>query len=145
MCYIKFMDTQTLSFDELASLSGLPGRTVRYYIQRGLVDRPIGAGRGAHYTGKHLEQLLMVRKWTDAGVSLERILEIASSPEQPPPRRLRPGEVSVRSHIALAPGIELVIAPDESGLSPEQVRVLTRRILDLCCEVADNPPQGEQA
>ena len=139
------MDTPNLSFEELATLAGLPGRTVRYYIQRGLVDRPIGAGRGAHYSGKHLEQLLMVRKWTDAGVSLERILDIASSPDQPPPRRSRQGEISVRSHIALVPGIELVIAPEESGLTPNQVRCLTQRILEVCRDVAADPDhsQGE--
>ena len=29
------------SIDELAALAELPRRTVRYYIQQGLVDRPI--------------------------------------------------------------------------------------------------------
>ena len=35
------------TLDELGSLVELPRRTVRYYIQIGLVDRPDGVGRGA--------------------------------------------------------------------------------------------------
>ena len=63
---------QTFALDELATLADLPRRTVRYYIQIGLVDRPEGAARGAFYTRRHLEQLLLVRKWQLAGLSLER-------------------------------------------------------------------------
>ena len=36
--------------DELSTLTDLPRRTVRSYIQHGLVDRPEGAKRGAYYT-----------------------------------------------------------------------------------------------
>ena len=35
------------SLDEIAALAELPKRTVRYYIQIGLVDRPEGAAKGA--------------------------------------------------------------------------------------------------
>ena len=41
------------SIDELAALAELPRRTVRYYIQQGLVDRPIGEKRAAYYTASH--------------------------------------------------------------------------------------------
>ena len=50
------------SLDELASLAGLTARTVRFYIQQGLIDRPAGEKRGAHYLARHLEQLLLVRR-----------------------------------------------------------------------------------
>ena len=67
-------DTErSLSLDQLCILAELPRRTVRYYIQIGLVDRPIGETRAAYYTDSHLQQLLTIRKWTDAGLSLERI------------------------------------------------------------------------
>ena len=69
---------QTRSLDELAALVDLPKRTVRYYIQLGLVDRPDGETRAARYGTRHVEQLLQVRKWSDAGVSLERIRELLS-------------------------------------------------------------------
>ena len=35
-------DLHTYSFDALCTLVELPARTVRYYIQLGLVDRPDG-------------------------------------------------------------------------------------------------------
>ena len=38
---------QLFTLDELGSLVDLPRRTVRYYIQIGLLDKPAGVGRGA--------------------------------------------------------------------------------------------------
>ena len=61
---------------DLCVLADLSVRTVRYYIQLGLVDRPIGETRGAYYTDRHLQQLLTIKKWTDAGLSLERVREL---------------------------------------------------------------------
>ena len=52
---------QTYSLQELATLVELPERTVRYYIQLGLVDRPEGETRAARYGERHLEQLLEIR------------------------------------------------------------------------------------
>ena len=87
---------ETLTLDELAALVDLPKRTVRYYIQLGLVDRPEGETRAARYGPRHAEQLLQVRKWADAGVSLERIRELLSGEPPPvPPRVHAPGTVEL--------------------------------------------------
>ena len=119
------IDTERFSLDELCTLAGLPRRTVRYYIQEGLVDRPEGAKRGAYYTRDHLEQLLTIRKWQRAGLNLQRIRELVSgqteNAEIPPERPKRPGDVTVRSHITLHRGVELVIEPREAGLTPEEI------------------------
>ena len=124
-------DAERFSLDELCSLADLPRRTVRYYIQEGLIDRPEGAKRGAYYTRRHLEQLLTIRKWQRAGLHLERIRELVAAPEQQPEvpaeRPRRPGDITVRSHILLRPGVELVIEPREAGLTPEEVRALARQ------------------
>ena len=128
-------DSQRFSLDELCSLADLPRRTARFYIQEGLVDRPNGAKRGAYYTRGHLEQLLAIRKWQRAGLSLERIRELVCEPEEgrviPPERPRRPGDVAVRSHILLRPGVELVIEPREAGLATEEVRSLARQAATL--------------
>ena len=50
-----------------------------------------------------------------------------------PPRRPSPGAITVRSHLYLAPGIELQIAPDEASLSPEDIRALVKEIM-ACVE-----------
>ena len=108
----------------------LPKRTVRYYMQLGLVDRPVGETRAAHYTPVHLGQLMQIRKLADSGVSLERIREVLAGGESPVPDRQRqPGAISVRSHVFIAPGVELQIDPQEAGLSPEQLRAFVRSVM----------------
>ena len=122
----------TYSLDELASLAGLPRRTVRYYIQLGLVDRPVGETRGAYYTAAHLDQLLTVVKFSKAGLSLERIRDLIRAPDTlPPVTPPRAGNIEVRSHLTLADGVELSIEPTRAGLSPEQVRRLFQGAVDL--------------
>ena len=130
------MDKHTFTLDELAALVELPRRTVRYYIQEGLLDRPSGAGRGAHYGSRHLEQLLEIRKWQRAGLSLERIRELligdsgADAP-LPPPRRRRKGSLEVWSHLVVDEGVEVLIDPKQAGLSPEQVRTFVGDVMAL--------------
>jgi DNA-binding transcriptional MerR regulator len=123
---------RSFSLDELAALADLPRRTVRYYIQLGLVDRPVGETRAAHYTTWHVEQLLAIRKWTQAGVSLERIRELLSGEVPPvPPRPRGAGSVEVWSHLVLADSVELMLEPGRAGLSPTQVRAFFRGVMAL--------------
>jgi DNA-binding transcriptional MerR regulator len=122
--------TSTYTLDQLCALTDLTKRTVRYYMQLGLVDRPVGETRAAHYTPKHLEQLLQIRKLADAGVSLERIREVLSGGASPVPDRVRqPGAISVLSHVFIAPGVELQIDPQAAGMSPEQLRAFVRTVM----------------
>ena len=123
-------ETPRFSLDELCALVALPRRTVRFYMQQGLVERPIGTGRGAHYTPRHVDQLLIVKKWKEAGLSLERIGELVSGTGTPvPPPPVRPGQVEVWSRVHIADGVELQIEPKRAGLSPEQLRDLVREIM----------------
>lgn len=122
--------TPTYSIDQLCALTDLPKRTVRYYMQLGLVDRPVGETRAAHYTPAHLDQLLQIRKLSDAGVSLERIRTILAGGTSPvtegPPQ---PGAIRVLSQVFIAPGVTLQIDPQEAGLSPEQLRAFVRNVM----------------
>jgi DNA-binding transcriptional MerR regulator len=118
---------ERLSLEELAALAGLSARTVRWYIQEGLVSRPVGSKRGAWYTRRHLEQLLLIRRWTDAGLSLARVRElIDGAPEDAPRRGTEPGAVEVWSRLTLADGLEVHVQPARAGLSPEALRELVR-------------------
>lgn len=128
-----------LSLDELCTLTELPRRTVRYYIQLGLVDRPVGETRAAYYTGRHIEQLLTIRKWTEAGLSLERVRSLleGADPAVPPPPPRQPGSVEVMSHLLVADGVELVIEPGRAGLKPEEVRELFRSVLEAYGRIAN--------
>jgi DNA-binding transcriptional MerR regulator len=129
-------ETEQLTIGELATLVGVTRRTVRFYIAQGLLDRPEGEKRGAHYLRKHLDQLLLVRRWTDAGLSLDRVRElIAGAPEDPPRKAAPPGSVEVWSRVTLADGLEVHIEPGRAGLSPEQVRALARGMTALYRQV----------
>lgn len=50
-----------LTLADLAQASGLPARTIRFYIARGLLDGPAKAGRGAAYTAEHLHRLERIK------------------------------------------------------------------------------------
>ena len=116
------------SIDELSALAGVTPRTVRYYIAEGLV-----------------EQLLVIRRWTDAGLSLERVRELmAGAPEDPAPRRAASGAVEVWSRVTMADGLEVHIEPGRAGLTPEQVRALVRGITALYRQVR-SPDASESA
>lgn len=58
---------------ELAAAAGLPARTLRYYIARGVLPPPLRAGRNAGYGAPHLVRLRQIRKWQAAGASLADI------------------------------------------------------------------------
>jgi DNA-binding transcriptional MerR regulator len=127
------------SADELATLANVPRRTLRYYIQLGLVDRPIGETRAAHYTWAHLHQLLEIRRLTEQGFSLERVQELLDGRAEPPAAAASPrtGSITVQSHLHLGPGVELVIEPERAGLSPTQLRRFAREALAAWARIAD--------
>ncbi len=133
-------DVKKFTLDDLCTLSDTSKRTVRYYMQIGLVDPPIGATKAAHYLHHHLDQLLTIRKLSDAGVSLERIRDVLSGEVPPvPPRQRQPGSVEVRSHLFIAEGVELEISPEQAGLSPEQVRTLLRAFIKTYQDLQGEP------
>lgn len=120
----------TYSIDDLCHLTALPKRTIRYYIQLGLVDRPIGETKAAHYVDTHLEQLLRVKKLTESKVPLEKIRQVMSGETEPSPVTTRtPGSMDVKTHLYVMSGVEVQISAEESGLSPEQIRMLVKEVM----------------
>ena len=130
MVYHRVVTSQTFSLEDLATLAAVPKRTVRYYIQLGLLERPVGETRGAHYLPSHLDALLRIRQLTEAGISLDRIREVLrGEPPAVPPRARQPGSVEVRSHIWIAPGVELQVSPEQAQATPEDIRKLAQAVV----------------
>jgi DNA-binding transcriptional MerR regulator len=122
-------DAMTYSIGELAVAAGVSRRTVRFYVQLGLLPAPLGLGRGASYGAEHLAVLLRVKQMQLQGVGLAEIGEILTGrgrgPEarelgqladqgpdpgpRNPPRALTGvvGDILVRQ--ALAPGYDLFV------------------------------------
>jgi len=138
------------TLNELCVLADLPVRTLRYYVQNGLIDRPDGETRAARYGAKHLEQALLVRKWTAAGLSLERIRDILHGQEVAVTARPKaPGSIEVCSHLCIADGLEMVIEPTRAGMTPEQVRTFAKGVMALYAAITStqevhNSTQDEQ-
>ena len=133
-------DTSDFSIDELCTFTELSKRTIRYYIQIGLVDRPEGETRGARYCRRHLEQLLSIRHWTQAGLSLERIRALLSGAAAPPANRERIGTVEVWSHFVVADGVEVKLNPALTSLSPEQTKQFFMAVMAAYQQIKQEDP-----
>ncbi|GEM77832.1 helix-turn-helix domain-containing protein [Vibrio superstes] len=119
------------TIQQLSDLTELPVRTIRFYIQKGLVDRPIGERKGARYSDEHIAQCLKIKKWTAAGLSLDKVAQALTEPpaEIPTPAKAV-GEVSMKTCIHLADGVELTIDADIAKLSASEIRSLANTIIE---------------
>lgn len=152
------MTAKTYKLDELAHAAGMSARTVRYYVQRGLLPAPAFRGKDTAYEHEHLVRLRAVRRLQEAyfpldaiaaelaGRSLAEIERIADGSVVPvAARAAAPAEVPEpprhTAHRAeLLPGVELVIARD----APEEsVRLVTQllEILDAMSKVREGGPK----
>lgn len=113
---------------ELADLGGVSRRTVRYYVQEGLIPPPLGVGRGDHYGREHLDRLLQVKALQEAGRTLDEIRQLldagavtttraASAVARPLPRE-------VWRRVTVAPGVELHVSDNVRLPSPARLQEL---------------------
>lgn len=136
-------DTNNFSIDELCTLTDLPKRTIRYYIQIGLVDRPEGETRGASYHQRHLEQLITIRHWTKAGLSLERIRTLLTGATAPPTvQHDRIGTIEVWSHFVVADGVEVKLNPAEAKMSQEQTKRFFATVMAAYQQIQEEDPSA---
>jgi len=127
-----------LSLQQLCERADVPGRTVRFYIQKGLLPAPLGEKRGAYYTEAHLGELLRIRQWQETGLSLDAIADLLQAKREPPVAPARPGAVEVRSHLIIADGLELVVAPERASLSQTQLRKLFLAVQDAYAKLQES-------
>jgi len=122
------------SLAELADEAGLPARTVRFYIGRGLMPGPEKAGRGASYGQEHLERLREIQRLQAKGLTLAEI-------------GLR-GEVVESAHLPepeawwtypIADGLEVRVRADQA---PWRLRQIRRALAELGNRL-DNAADGQ--
>ncbi len=145
-----------LDLTELADRAGVSIRTVRYYIQQGLLPKPEARGPGAHYKEEHLDRLLLIKRLQREHLPLaeiRRVLE-SSAGELPAPRTARdyirsvlgestplysaapveepvPSPRSQWERVTLAPDIELHIRRPLSRAVNKQVERLIDAARDI--------------
>lgn len=107
------------SLAELVESTGLSERTIRYYIQQGLVPGARGRGRSSFYTPEHLQRLARVVDLRDRGLSIDEIREAVI-----PDIGQAPRDVETWERVRLHPDLELHILAN----APDGVKMLARQI-----------------
>src|SRR3954447_21966114 len=111
--------------EDLAAAAGVSPRTVRYYVQRGLLSAPVFRGRDTAYDEDHLLRLRAIKRLQERFVSLdaiqteleqrsrEELEEVAAGADLPAggsPPGLAPGPLPAGERFVryvLRPGLEL--------------------------------------
>jgi DNA-binding transcriptional MerR regulator len=116
------MDQVRYLIEELCARTGFTRRTVRYYVQEGLVDPPAGRGRGGYYADLHVAQLARIRTLQDQGYRLDAIRGLLGRPApavaavEPPQAAMEPAVEPPRGaswkRYAVAPGVELHVSAE---------------------------------
>jgi len=155
-------DPAHLSIGELSERADVTRRTIRFYIQRGLLSPPLGGGRGSHYTQAHLERLLAVKRLQEVGIPLEVILSrlgpptlpseptvAHTSPVEAPPQPTRappsphlappPTRETWLRH-AVAPGVDLLIRDGALTRTTIDDLVATARLIALKDQLTPSSP-----
>ncbi len=123
-------DEARYGIEELAALGGVTRRTVRYYVQEGLIPAPLGVGRGNHYGKEHLARLQAVKALQEQGKTLD---EVRDELERGGSRRRRadaaarpepPVERSAWTRVEVVPGVELHVASGRRLPPPGRLREL---------------------
>lgn len=124
------MKRKQYTIDELSELSGFSRRTIRYYIQEGLLDPPAGRGRGGFYYDSHIHKLSKIRDLQERGLKLSSIApllkqneaaDLAITLEAPLPQSRE-----VWINYTLADGIILQIRRDKEEHRHNQINQIVR-------------------
>ncbi len=114
---------------DLCDLSGVSPRTVRYYIQQGLLPAAPRSGPGARYPAATLPRLRFIRACQEDGWSLARIrehLEAHGDPQATLPDRTAPRPNAALDYLANLRAAQLPAPPQTRTATPSAPRALTR-------------------
>ena len=67
------MPKDSYDIQELVTQSGVPRRTIYFYVQQGVLPPPEGAGLAAHYNEDHLLRLRLIPMLRQQGLRLDEI------------------------------------------------------------------------
>jgi DNA-binding transcriptional MerR regulator len=128
--------TNPKTLAELSEESGIPARTIRFYIARQLLKGPVKAGRGAVYTEEHLARLEKIKELQAEGRMLS---EIAHDLNSGPP---------VQTAVPPSPWWQHVIQDDvivwvRGDVNPWRIKRIRAAINDLASRLRE-PESGNR-
>jgi DNA-binding transcriptional MerR regulator len=115
------------TIEQLSELTGYSRRTIRYYIQQGILKPPAGRGRGGFYYDSHLHKLREIRAQQENGIKLAAIQELEKIESAPPATSDR--DVWVRYHII--PGVEIHIQRNVENREGRRITEIIRMVKSL--------------
>src|ERR1700728_2599145 len=66
-------DAPAHTIDDLAALTRVPSRTIRFYQAKGVLPRPELRGRVAYYGPAHVQRLELIASLQDRGLRIDAI------------------------------------------------------------------------
>jgi DNA-binding transcriptional MerR regulator len=151
------VETNDYPIGELEERTGVPRRTIYFYVQQGVLPPPTGAGLAARYHPSHVLRLQAIPRLRGIGWRLDQIREFferasdadiraiveareagadtvpsAPRPESPVPSPA-PARPTLIARYTLAPGVELLVRQD----LPAPLARAVRRLLDAASAIFD--------
>ena len=114
------MQPDSYDIQELVKVSGIPRRTIYFYVQQALLPPPEGAGLAAYYTNQHLLRLRLIPILRRQGLRLDEIRQRFAEMSAEEMQHLADEQPSAPPP-APAPGAVLPPAPDPQ-LRPHPAR-----------------------
>jgi len=128
------MEDIRYTIQELSEFTGFSLRTIRYYVQEGLIDPPAGRGRGGFYFDSQLNQLKQIKSLQEKGMKLSSIVQY-----------LKRGEVQETSFARdlwikyeIAPGIEINVRRDVEEKEGKKVLEIIKTAKSIVREESDD-------
>jgi DNA-binding transcriptional MerR regulator len=81
--------TKELTLEDLAQHSGLPLRTLRFYIQEGILQGPDTHGKFSKYSQQHLDRLELIQRLKNLRLPLQEIRHLLNNMTEEESSKLR--------------------------------------------------------
>jgi DNA-binding transcriptional MerR regulator len=128
------VEEKKFTIDELSELAGFTRRTIRYYIQEGLLEPPSGRGRGGFYYDSHLERLRLIKSLTGKGLGLAAVVEYLDSGKKEETDLSR----EVWAKYEIIPGLELSVRRDIEENEAKRVTEAIKTVKAIFKEATGN-------
>jgi DNA-binding transcriptional MerR regulator len=129
---------RAISLAELAEETGVPARTIRFYIARGLLPGPQQAGRGATYGETHRKQLQEIKRLQAKGLTLHEVARSIGDDTRKASRTQQP------SAWWQYPIDEDVVVWVKAEAAPWRLREIQRAVWEMALKLKDTREEEEQ-
>jgi DNA-binding transcriptional MerR regulator len=120
--------TNDLTLEDLAKHSGLPLRTLRFYIQEGILQGPDTHGKYARYSQQHLDRLELIQRFKNLRLPIQEIRHLLNNmtPEEISQIRQFQDVLNPAIHLSFSEDINESIPPSPGSSALDYIHDLER-------------------